>query len=779
MELSTNLRLRRIKIIIAKIKVHFSYSNMSLKKQTILFISLILSISLALPACDAGSDSLIPTVAVSPTLPPPNVQITSVSSASDVAQSFLENWQAEGYTAMYDLLSSASKVGVNQEAFIQFYKEAAINLTLQTLDFEILSSFTDPNSAEIRYRVIFHTELVGDLQREITMNLITENGSWQVQWQKGLVMPELSGNNQLVIDIASPERGSIYDNEGSPIVEKTDAYAVRLTTGAYKGENWILYYLSQWTGKTQAEISSMYDGLGPGWDIPIGNAAADEVDATALLGLTMISLIPYTARYYYGDGFAAQTIGYTMPVPAEEINLYQRRGYRGDDLIGMSSLEKWSENDLSGVRGADLYVVDSEGQIVTRLANSQPQPANSIHTTLDNYLQDEAQLAISGFRGAIIVLEQDTGRVLAMASSPTFDPNIFAPQNVNSGEMLEQLLNDREMPLLNRASQGGYPLGSVSKIITMAAALESGLYTPDSTYYCDHEFNELPDITLYDWTYAKDYPPSGELTLIEGLIRSCNPWFYHIGLDLYRQNMPTAIAEMARGFGLGKATGIGQIAEDPGSFPDPANEGDAVQLSIGQGAMLATPLQVAVFIAAIGNGGTLYRPQLIERITDPNEQDIYSFQPQINGYLPIGEETLQSLQQSMGRVVSDRIGTAYEKFTGLYIPVHGKTGTAQNPFGDAHSWFAGYSNTGGINHPDISVVVIAENAGEGSEVSALIFRRVLEVYFTGRPRTKFPWESQIYVRYTPTPLYPPTNTPIPPTRTPVPEEPEGTGTPEP
>jgi len=356
-------------------------------------------------------------------------------------------------------------------------------------------------------------------------------------------------------------------------------------------------------------------------------------------------------------------------------------------------------------------------------------------------------------------MEVETGRILAMASSPSLDPNLFTPENRNSAELLTDMLNDDQQRLLNRVTQGSYPLGSVFKIIGMAAALESDLYTPETTYYCGSYFEELPGERFKDWTVDKDLPPSGTLSLTQGLMRSCNPWFYHIGLDLFRQKGASYLADFARSFGLGSATGIDQVAEDIGQITDPATDGGAVQQGIGQGDMLVTPLQVVRFTAALANGGTLYRPQIIERITSGNGVDVYTFSPQADGILPVSEETLDAISVAMRGVVKSSIGTANNELGDLSIPIYGKTGTAENPLGDSHAWFTGYTNTGREDKPDIAITVIVENGGEGSEVGGPIFRRVIETYYYGGPLKLYPWEAEFNVTRTPTLEF--TETPLP------------------
>jgi penicillin-binding protein 2 len=705
---------------------------------------------LVLTACaGTGKSTQTPTSG----LPTPVVNTTSVPDVTASAQAFLDKWKASDYAGMYAALAQTSKDAISQTDFEKKYQNTATNMTLSSLDYGILSTLIKPASAVVGYQINFSTSLFSKFQRQMEMNLVLESGAWKVQWEDGMILPELKGGNSLLLNITHPVRGDILDRNGDVIATQTDAVALGIDPAnvTAKGIKTILQLLAEMTQKPNNIVEDAYKAGVDQFYIPMGEVSKEGYTpyASSLELLGGFIYNEYNSRYYYFGGIAPQAVGYTQFINETQLAEYKARGYAGDEKIGASGLEKWGETILAGGPTADLYVMGPTGATVTRLAHQDPKAPDNITTTLDRNLQLQVQKALLGFTGAAVVMEVNTGRVLAMASSPSYDPNAFQTNNYNSQYQLGDLVNDPTSPLWNRAAQSSYPLGSVFKLVTMSAALESGLYTPNTIFDCTSQWTELG--TPYnDWTFDKGLPPSGPLTLVQGLMRSCNPYFYHIGLDLFRQKGASYLADMARGFGLGSATGIDAISEETGAINNPTDDGSASQMGIGQGDMLVTPLQVVDFVAALANGGTLYRPQIIEKVTTIDGIVVSSFSPEIRGKLPISDATLAAVREGMNKVVNDSKGTAYTKFLGIGHAIFGKTGTATTSQDKPHAWFAGYTAEKRQDKPDIAVVVIAENSGDGSVYAAPIFRRIIESYYTGSAITQFPWESAIYMTQTPT-----------------------------
>jgi penicillin-binding protein 2 len=747
--------------------------------------SLVIVFGLLVASCSLFAEGT-PTPGPSPTLPEPMVTTISAPDAEGAARAFLKAWNERRFEDMYEMLSPLTKDALPKAAFLERYEDVWKAAYLTGVDHEIVSSLVAPQEAQVRYRVILHSAIVGDITRETVMDLKRFGDEWKIAWMSEMILPELSADKNLLLAPLVPTRANIYDRNGLALVTQGEMVALWLVPnqiGDKKAEEAMLVALSRLLNQPQQRILAKYDDIREyDWWVHLGEVSLEEFQPYegTLSAAGGVKWSIYSSRYYLNGGLAPHAVGYVSLIPAEQLEDYQQKGYLGDEFVGQTGLERAYEDELRGKPGGTLYLTDADGQILQpALANVAAEAPLAVYSTIDRELQRQAQEAIQDFTGAIVVLERDTGAVLAMVSSPGFDPNFFDPENPYSSAGLDEIFSDANQPLFDRATRGLYPLGSVFKIITMAAALESGYYTPETTYYCGSDFRELPGKVLDDWTKERGLPPQGEISLTNGLIRSCNPWFYHIGYDLYNQGLITALPDMAKGFGLGQSTGI-EIGDEAGLVPDPETKlekfgeewgaQDAVSLAIGQSFLQVTPLQLARYIAAIGNGGTLYRPQLVRRIQSPEGEVVHEFTPEAQGELPISQETLAAIQKALVGVIRDQKGTARTKFLGLNLDVAGKTGTATTgEYTKPHAWFAGYTFEEREDKPDIAVVVLAEYEGEGSQWAAPIFYRVVESYFYGQPYKLYPWEERVGVPRTETPTPTPTLEGETITETPTPE----------
>lgn len=715
---------------------------------------------LLLSACGlvgAGGESDQPAVQVGDDQAP---LVADLGIPDGVAEAYLRSWQDGNYEAMYSFLSPNSQAEYMLEDFVDIHVSTADTMQATSVETALISVLTAESgiTAQAAYRVIYHSLILGPIERELTMQLIysEQAGSWGVVWTPGLIFPELAGGNTLALEIENPSRANIYDRNGLWMVS-ANAAAVQISiVPGQVGvgfEQDMLVLLSQILRMTPDEIQQEYAGAPADWDIPLGVADAEIVQANwnALNSYSPpLRFTDQTSRRYY-NVLAPHILGYTGYIQPEQLDYYRRRGYQGDEIVGQMGLELWGEDYLAGQRGGTLSAYTPSGQFFTVVAERDPKPAQSIYTTIDRNLQGIVQDAVEeAYRvsertwapraggASVVVVDVNTGDILAMDSYPRFDPNVFNPLNYHplaTEGFRQELLNNPLRPLLNRTTQGQYAPGSVFKIISTATALGSGLFQTDTTYTCVGQWNELGNFVRYDWL-ARGH---GTLTLQQGLTASCNPWFYHVGMVTGRESFDL-IPTYAREFGMGSELGI-EVAENEGLVPDPAwlweTRGeewtleDSVNIAIGQGNLLVTPLQIAMAMATIANGGTLYEPHLVDRVGLIGEEPTLVVTPVVIRQVDLEPEQLQTIRGSLRNVAIDPIiGTAEYRLGGLEIAVAGKTGTAQVAgTGDPHAWFAGFVP---YDEPEIAIVVLIENGGQGSSVAAPIFRRIVEEYYNLR-----------------------------------------------
>ena len=361
--------------------------------------------------------------------PQENTQQSPASDVPDVkltAQAYLEAWKADDYSTMYGLLTSISQDAISADKFESHYLGIAEEAALSGVDYVIQSALVNGDNAQVNFQAILHSVVVGDVKANTVMHLQLENGHWRVQWDDTLVLPQLAGGNYLKMDLEIPGRANIYDRYGHALVAQTDATAIGLLPDQINPaqKQQLFSWLQKLTSLRADTIQNLYKGYPPGagWYLPLGEAPAAEVakDFDVLSGLSGLVLRPYKARFYFDGGVAPHVVGYVSALQPDEVEAYRRKGYKQDERVGRSGLEKWGEAYLAGKRGGTLYVFNAQGLRVTRLASAPAQPSQAIYTTLYRDFQHPAPDALSGFRGAIVVIELYTGRALALVSSPAF-----------------------------------------------------------------------------------------------------------------------------------------------------------------------------------------------------------------------------------------------------------------------------------------------------------------------------------------------------------------------
>ncbi len=710
-----------------------------------------------------------------PTVPLPTSTPAELSTPELALGAYLEAFSNQDFNRLAELVTPDTR-GASAETFGQdLQKLIGDTLTATTIEARPGAVTTDGANATATVDLRYKTALVGELNTTVSIPLRQDAGAWHVVYSPAVVWPDLVNGQQLLMVVLTPDRGAILDRNGVPLVENISAYAVGFVPGELGEDNPGVGGVARLFGIAPELLSARVAQAVPEQYLAIGEAPASVVEGRYgyLFNLPGVYLFPYDGRFYYGDGAAAHVTGYTTYIQPEDVQAYREQGYFGTERVGSAGLERWGEQYLAGKSGGQLQLRDANSQFLRMIAQTPTQESQTITSTVDLDLQEAMQFALGDFPAAAVVLNLQTGEVLGMASAPTFSPNLFDPGNRNN-DTAAAILSDPRLPALNHAAQASYPAGSIFKIVTMAAGLTSGLFTPDSHYDCTGTWTEMDNFPRPDWLEGGH----GDITLVEGLSGSCNPWFWHVGLNVHNKD-PEWLGKTARAFGLGAATGIAQIDETSGQIPDPQwkqrTRGEAwtafddVNMAIGQGDVLVTPLQIARMTAAVANGGTLYQPQLVLSVAGADGLPTFTFAPIEVGKLPLNEDQLAAIQAGMRNVTKEPLGTARNRFRNFPIPVAGKTGTAEDPgvsgIQEPDAWFTGFTYAGRGDLPDIAFAVVVQNQGQGSDYAAPIARRIIEAYF-GLRYARYPWEASVGVPAdavaTPTPdPNAPADTPIP------------------
>lgn len=553
----------------------------------------------------------------------------------------------------------------------------------------------------------------------------------------------LSENNRIRIKRILGTRGMIYDQRGDLLVDSRPSFDLLFVPEDSENPEATLRQLARYLGREESELlenfkqsqsRSAFDDITLGKDVDWATVVAVETHQLDLPGVTLRA----RPRRSYADGPAgAHVLGYLGEIGPKQLKSFKAEGYELGDEIGQYGLEKKWEQYLRGKGGGQQVEVDAVGRRVRVLSEVISGPGYTVHLTLDRKLQQTAYEALQGKEGTIVVLDVHSGAILAMASTPAFDPNVFA--RGIKGDEWRALIKDRLRPLSNRAIQGQYPPGSTFKVVMAIAGLEEEAIQPDTKIF-DPGFFPFGNRNFRDWKKEGH----GSVDLHKSLVESCDVYYYTLGTRLGIDK----IAKWSRAFGLGEKSGALLDDEKSGLVPDtewkrkrfrqPWYPGETPSVAIGQGYLTVTPLQLANMMAAVANGGTLYRPRLVSRVESIEGQRVYEQGPEVIRTIELKPETLNRVRNALADVVQGAAGTGKAARSPI-IALAGKTGTAQvvemkgaylkseqlSYFSRDHAWFVSYAP---LNKPEIAIAVLVEHGGHGGEAAAPMAKKVAEKY---------------------------------------------------
>ncbi len=569
---------------------------------------------------------------------------------------------------------------------------------------------------------------------------------WSLQIVTGdKYLAEANQNRTREIRVPGP-RGRILDRDGNVLVDNRTSMALQLdpievpTEPADRNELFarvgkVLGHNARWVRRKVVD-SEKNDP--PGSPITLSQDVDDDViyylqEHQAEFPEVQINRI--FVRKYPEGLLAAHILGSIGEVTAEDLEENPEKDLSAGDTLGKTGIEQTYDDVLRGKPGVTRIQVDSTGRTVSQLPSTMPEPGETVRLSLDPKVQEvgEAALRSTLLPGAFVAMDVNNGQVLGLSSSPTFDPDMFThPLTQKQVDALYD--EDNGAPLFDRAIGGQYAVGSTFKPFTALAALDGGYITPDKVV------NDTGTVTIADQEFDNAGKQAhGSVDLRRSLEVSSDVYYYLLGRDM---NGTRQLQDWAGDFGFGKATGIDIPGESEGLVPTPKwlNEahreepkyydpwviGQNIQLAIGQGYLQASPLQLAVAYATLGNGGTVLKPQLMLQTEDSAGRVKFEAEPQVSGQVPIDPADRQVIMEGLHDAAQAPEGTSYQVFGGFPVKVAGKTGTAERTDEADQAWYAVLAP---YPDPKIAVVVTVEEGGFGADTAAPVALQILQAYF--------------------------------------------------
>ncbi|MDI6735737.1 MAG: penicillin-binding protein 2 [bacterium] len=542
---------------------------------------------------------------------------------------------------------------------------------------------------------------------------------------KGNYYRKVSENNRIRLIPIISSRGMIYDRNGKVLAQDVPSFDIsiiqlglseqEILQTLIKLKKIVEIDLEEVKKKILAKKNRPFEPMIIIPDVDRQTLTKVAERTTELPGI-IIQVNP--KRYYPYGTITAHTLGYLGEISREELVKKHAEGYKYGDSIGKSGIEEYYDIFLRGKDGGKQIEVDARGRQLQVLGDMEPIPGNNLVLTLDRQLQEIASDALGERSGAIVIMNPTNGEILAMVSKPSFDPNIFLRHM--TAEQAKRIFADKRYPLFNRDIQALYPPGSVFKVVVAACALENEIIKEATTYSCGGIY-WLGNQRFICYHREKH----GNMNIIDALAHSCNIFFYQVGYKLGADK----ISKFAMEMGLGAKTGIDLPSEASGLIPTRDWKkkrygkswygGDTLILSIGQGFVLTTPLQLSHIMSVIVNGGHVYTPRLAKRMID-SSGNIKVFNPWVKKIISLSQQTQKVLFEGLESVVINGTGR------NAYLPnlrVAGKTGTVQNPTGEDHALFLCFAP---VESPKVVISVVVEHGGKGGIEAVPVARRILE-----------------------------------------------------